>query len=769
MNGCLVTIAWMQGSILGAAVKRAEDPRFVTGKGGYLDNRSVDGCLWAVMVRSTVPHALIGDIDTSAARSMPGVVGVFTAADLDVGPMPIAASGATEETRRPVIAADRVRFVGEVVAVVVAESEVQAVDAAESVWPDYDLLPGVPTPADALSSDAPLLFPDTGTNVLIDGDTDHHDDVLEGADVVVELAIENQRVAAIPLETNNGLAVPRQDGGVDVWLGSQSVHGARNTMSRALGIDRDLLHVKVPDMGGGFGAKIHPYPEHVVIVALAMRMGRPVRWHEHRSENMVAMAHGRAQHHRVAVGARSDGEIVGMRWDVIQDAGAYPLFGCSLPRFTQRMASGSYRIPRIDFRWQAVATTTTPVDAYRGAGRPEAAFSVERIIDVLAAELDMDPTEVRRRNFIRIEDFPFVTATGERYDTGDYHAALDLALKTAGYEELRTEQARRRADGARHQLGIGVASYVEVTAPAGRKDWGRVDVVDGEVHVFSGASSHGHGHETTFAQIAARVLGAPLESVRFFQGDTDTIASGGGTMGSRSMQMAGSAIMRSSEAVVEKARRIVAHLSEAAVADIVVFDDGRIGVAGVPDSGRSIFDVARLAADPANLPADEEPGLGAEDRWAQEEATVPFGTHVSVVEVDTETGDVTVLRHVACDDCGAIFNRMIVDGQVHGGVAQGVAQALWERIGYDADANPTTSNLTTYSVPTAGVLPFFELDHTQTPSDQNPLGAKGIGEAGTIGSTPAVANAVHDALRPLGVRHIDMPLTPARIWTAIES
>lgn len=758
----------MQGSILGAAVKRAEDPRFVTGAGAYLDDRRVEGAVWAVMVRSTVPHALVGDIDTSAAETMPGVVGVYTAEDLDMGPMPVAASGASEETRRPVIASDRVRFVGEVVAVVVAETEIQAADAAEAVWPDYDLLPTVATPHDALADDGPLLFPETGTNVLIDGGAAVDDDVLDGADVVVELSVENQRLAAIPLETNNALSVPRDDGGADVWLGSQSVHGARNTISRALGVDRDLLHVKVPDMGGGFGAKISPYPEQVLVVALSMRLGRPVRWREARSENMLAMSHGRAQHHRLELGARSDGVIVGVRWRVVQDGGAYPLFGSYLPHFTGRMASGPYRIPRIDFRWQAVATNTTPIDAYRGAGRPEAAFSLERIIDLLADELEMDPSEIRRRNFIDAGEFPFVTATDERYDTGDYAAALGLALKTAGYEELRTEQARRRADGDRHQLGIGLSTYVEVTAPAGRKDWGKVEVVGDEVHVYSGASSHGHGHETTFAQIAAGVLGVPADSVRFFQGDTDVIAAGGGTMGSRSMQMAGSAVVRSSQTVVEKARRVVAHVSEAAIDDVVVFDDGRIGVAGVPDSGRTIFEIAQVAADAGNLPDGEEPGLGAEDRWAQAEATVPFGTHVSVVEVDTETGDVRVLRHVACDDCGRIFNRVIVDGQVHGGVAQGMAQALWEKVGYDLDANPTTSNLATYSIPTAGVIPAIEVDHTETPSDQNPLGVKGIGEAGTIGSTPAVANAVHDALRPLGVRHLDMPLTPSRIWTAIS-
>lgn len=396
-------------------------------------------------------------------------------------------------------------------------------------------------------------------------------------------------------------------------------------------------------------------------------------------------------------------------------------------------------------------------------------MAIERMIDVLAADLDLDPAEVRRRNFIPADSFPHVTATGERYDTGDYAAALDLALRKAGYEELREEQRRRRERGDRIQLGIGLSSYVEVTAPGGRKDWGKVVVTPEEVVVYSGALSHGQGHETTFTLLAADTLGVPPDRIRYVQGDTDLIASGGGTMGSRSFQMAGTAVRNSAEAVWEKARRLVAHLREASIEDVVAFDEGRIGVAGVPDSALTLFEVAQLAADPTNLLPDEEPGLEAEDRWVQEHATVPFGTHLSVVEVDTETGDVRVLRHIACDDCGTIFSPMVVDGQVHGGVAQGMGQALWEHFRYDPDANPLTTNLTTYLLPTAAIVPDIEVGHTQTPTDQNPLGAKGIGESGTIGSGPAVVNAVHDALRPFGVRHLDMPLSAGRIWQALQS
>jgi len=759
----------LRGSILGAEVRRTEDPRFITGTGRYLDDMTIEGALWAVMVRSTVPHAMLTSVDTDAATDMPGVVGVFTASDLDLGPLPKAAPGATDDTRRPLLAGDRVRFVGDLVAVVVAETPQQGLDAAEAVWPDYDMLPPVTTPAEATAEGAPLLFPELGTNVVLEGGTDVQDDVIADAEIVVRVELENQRLAAVPLEPNNALAVPRDDGGVDVWLGSQGAHGARNTLSRTLGVDRDLIHVKVPDMGGGFGAKINVFPEQALVVALAMKLGRPVRWQEGRGEGMLAMSHGRGQYHTVELGADRDGLIQGLRWRVTQDAGAFPLYGAYLAHFTQRMAAGSYRIPRIDFRWQAVLTNTTPIDAYRGAGRPEAALTIERLVDMLAAELQADPAEVRRKNFIGADEFPFITATEERYDSGDYGAALDLALDLSGYVELRAEQTRRRARGDRLQLGIGISSYVEVTAPGGRKDWGKTEVTPEEVVVYSGAVSHGHSHETTFAQIAAETLGVPLERIRFVQGDTDLVVSGGGTMGSRSLQMAGSAVMRSSKAVLEKARRVIAHMWEAAPEDVVVFDGGSLGIAGMPDQALSLFEIAQHAADPDNLPPDEEPGLMAEDRWSQEEATVPFGTHVSVVEVDTDTGDVRVLRHIACDDCGTIFSPMVVDGQVHGGVAQGIGQALWEGMRYDPDGNPLTANLTTYLIPSATTLPLIEIDHTQTTTDQNPLGAKGIGEAGTIGSTPAVVNAVHDALRPWGVQHLDMPITPSKIWDALNA
>ncbi len=754
------------GSILGASVKRVEDPRFVRGEGEYMNDIHIEGEVWMAPVRSQVPHGTIVSLDIEQATAMPGVIGVYGPADLP-GTMPADFAGQTDATLVDLVTSDRVRFVGDIVAVVVAATRQQAIDAAEAVWLDVDPLPVAVTPQSALAENAPILFPDHGSNVVAAFDQDAPG-VLADAEVTIELEIAHQRIAAIPLETNNALAMPTPEGGVDIRLGAQQVHGARNVISSALGIDRSLIRVRVPDMGGGFGAKIYTYREHVLCAQLAMKLQRPVRWDESRTENMLAMNHGRAQHHRLEVGARRDGTVVGIRYHVIQDCGAYPAFGTQMPNFTRRMSSGPYDIPAIEYHGRSVVTNTTPVHAYRGAGRPEATISLERAMDAVAAELGMDPAEVRRRNFRAAGEFPWVTATGERYDSGDYLQALELALETVDYTAVRKEQAERRGRGDRIQLGIGIGSYVEVTAPGGRKDWGAVEVhPDGTATVSSGALSHGHGHETTFPQLASRILGIPLEDIRYVQADTDLVVRGGGTMGSRSLQMAGSAVHRSSEGVLEKARRLVAHLTEASVDDVVLFGDARVGIAGVPDSGRTWGELAELASEPSNLPPDMTPGLRVDDTYVQEHASVPFGTHVSVVEVDTETGDVRLIRHVAVDDAGNIVNHVVLDGQIHGGIAQGVGQALYEQFRYDEDGNPLTGNLTGYLVPTAATLPAFDLRHTITPSTSNPLGVKGVGEAGTVGSTPAVYGAVLDSVAHLGVRHIDMPVTPDKLWEAI--
>jgi carbon-monoxide dehydrogenase large subunit len=758
----------MGKSILGAAVKRVEDPRLITGAGQYLDDIEAEGAVWMVPVRSTVPHGTLNGVDADDASDFPGVIAVYTAADLEISPMPIGAPGLDQSTRRPAIASERVRFVGDIVAVVVAESSRAAADAAELVWAEIDPLPIVATPEAGANEDAPLLFPDLGTNVLYDRG-DPVTDVLDDADVVIEVSVGNQRIAAIPLEANGALAIPADDGGLTFWTGTQSAHGLRRSLSSALGIDSSMIRVRVPDVGGGFGAKISLYPEQALCAAIALDLGRPVRWTETRTENLLSMSHGRAQTTEVKLGADREGRITGISLSVLQDAGAYPLFGAYLPSFSRRMAVGPYLIPKVEFLWKSVLTNTTPVHAYRGAGRPEATMALERAFDLLAGELDIDPAEIRRRNFIPTDAFPYVTELGERYDSGDYEAALDLALKVSDYEEMRWDQAQRREAGDRRQLGVGVSSYVEITAGGGREDWGAVEVhSDGTATVFSAAVSHGHSHETTFPQIISEVLKLPLDQIRFVQGDTSSVPHSGGTMASRSLQIAGSALLGAGEKTLHKAREVFAFQAEAAFDDVVQFDDGRIGVVGVPDSGMTLAEIATIASDPGNLPEDMEPGLRGEEMWEQDEATFPFGTHIALVEVDTETGDVRVLRHIACDDAGTILNRMVVDGQVHGGVAQGIGQALHEWYQYD-EANPTTGNLTTYLIPNSATLPSYEIGHTETPTPENALGAKGIGEAGTIGSAPAVVNAVMDALAPLGVRHLDMPLTPSRVWEAISS
>lgn len=756
----------MGRSILGAAVKRSEDPRFITGSGRFLSDIEAHDALWMVPVRSDVPHGKLEEVDIAEAASSPEVVRVYVADDLEMRRMPVGAPGLEGSTRRPPIASDRVRFVGDIVAVVVANTMEAAVDAADLVWPEIEPLPPVSDPESAAAAEAHLLFPELGTNVIYDrGPADEN--VLDGAEVIIETRVANQRVAPVPMETSGALARTREDGGIDIWVGSQSAHAHRRALATVLDRDPSEIHVKVPDVGGGFGAKIPLYPEQALCAAIAVDLDRPIRWEETRTENLVAMSHGRAQVSDVRLGATRDGVITGLSIRLTQDAGAYPLFGSYLPEFSRRMAVGPYAIPKVEFRWRSVLTNTTPIHAYRGAGRPEATMALERAIDQLAIELDLDPAEIRRRNFIPATDFPHVTAVGERYDSGDYGAALDLALATSHYDEAREAQARRRRSGDRLQLGIGVSSYVEITAGAGREDWGAVEVhADGGATVYSSALSQGHGHETTFPQIVSETLKIPREQIGFVQGDTDLIPHGGGTMASRSLQIAGSTILAAGEKTLHKARTVFAFHREASIDDVIQFEDGRIGVAGVPSSAMTLGEIAEVAADPSNLADDMEPGLRGEGNWEQEEATFPFGSHVCVVEVDTETGDVRVLSHVACDDAGTILNRIVVDGQVHGGVAQGIGQALFEEFAY-TDGNPLTANLTSYLLPTAGTLPSFTVSHTETPTPENPLGAKGIGEAGTIGSTPAVVNAVVDALSPFGIRHLDMPLTPSRIWTAI--
>ncbi|HXF56832.1 MAG TPA: xanthine dehydrogenase family protein molybdopterin-binding subunit [Actinomycetota bacterium] len=755
----------MPGSILGSAVLRSEDPRFLTGAGRYVENLRREGALHAVFVRSPLAHARVRAVEAEAARGLPGVVGVFTAADLDLPPMP-KPRRVPDPCARPVLARDVVRFAGEAVAVVVARTREQAVDAAEAVVLDLDPLPAVVDPLRALEPDAPLLFPEAGSNVVREKRWASEGDPLEGAEVVIRARFVNQRLAPVPMEPLAALAEPDPDtGGVVLWTTCQAPFLLRDDLARGLGLPAEKVRVVAPDVGGGFGAKIATYPEQVAVAALALRLGAPVRYVETRSENLQAMTHGRAQVQEVELGATRDGRVVGLEARLVADMGAYPT-GTYLPELTRDMASGVYRIPRADVRVQCVVTNTTPIESYRGAGRPEATAMLERAVDLLARELGLDPVEVRRRNFIPPEAFPYRTATGLSYDSGDYGRALDLALELAGYEELRREQANRRARGDPRQLGVGVSCYVEVTG--WNPELGRVEVnEEGRVTVVTGVSPHGQGHETSLAQVVASTLSVPFDAVTVRHSDTSLLPYGHGTMGSRSLQVGGSAALRAAEAVVEKARRMAAQLLEASVEDVVV-QDGRVGVVGAPDRTLSWAELARAAADPASLPDGEEPGLRSEVEFEMEGNTFPFGAHVAVVEVDTETGDVRLLRHVAVDDCGRIVNPVLVDGQVQGGTAQGVAQALYEEVVYDEEGNLLTGSLASYAVPSAAELVDVTIAHTETPTARNPLGAKGIGESATIGSTPAVWNAVVDALAPFGVRHVELPASPERVWRAIR-
>jgi carbon-monoxide dehydrogenase large subunit len=754
----------MVGSILGTRVLRVEDPDLLTGKGTFIANLRVPGLRHAAFVRSSMAHARLTSVDVSEARRAPGVTAVLTAEDLGIEPfhgfMVLNAHCA-----RPPLATDKVRFVGEPIALVIAETAAQAEDAAELVIVDYDPLDAVVDPEAALDADAPLQFEEMGTN-LAAGSRDPADpDPLASASHIVRLRIENQRVAVVPMEGNAIAVIPGDDGaGHDlvVYVSTQMPHGLHTTLCRLLELDADRVRVVTPHVGGGFGAKAGVAAEHLVVTAAARQVGCPLSWIEGRSENLVAMPHGRGQVDYVEMGFDDDARITGMRLRVVSDAGAYAGFGGALAIGpTRLMAQGVYRIPAIRYDVAAAVTNTTPMGAFRGAGRPEATELLERVMDVAADELGVDPVELRRRNLLDADAFPMTSVMGAAYDSGDYRRALDEALRVADYEELRAEQDRRRKRGDRVALGIGVAVYVEVTAGGGGKEFGQVEVHDdGTATIRVGTSSHGQGHATSFAMIVADRLGIPLESVRFIQSDTAEVPRGGGTGGSRSLQIGGNAVRQAAEDVLTLAKELAAAALEASVEDIVVTEDGRIGVAGVPARA---LDWPRLA----QLAAGDGRQLSAAVDFVQSGATFPFGAHVSVVEVDLDTGAVKPIRHVAVDDCGRILSPLIVTGQQHGGIAQGMSQALWEQVVYDLDGNPLTANLADYAMPSAAEFPSFEASNTETPSPLNPLGAKGIGESGTIGSTPSVHNAVIDALSHLGVRHIDMPCTPVRVWRAI--
>ncbi len=757
------------GSILGNPVRRTEDPRILRGDAGYFDDLEVEGLLHVTFVRSTMAHARVESVDTAEATSMPGVVAVYAADDLELEPLqgfamvPAALS-------RPPLAHGVVRFVGDIVAVVVAETSGQAVDAAEMVIVDYDPLETVIDPEAALADDAPVVFPEHGSNLAIEFNFGEDPSILDDAEVVVTGRFLNQRLAPVPMEPNGILVQPDGDEAMTAYVPTQNPHGVRDPLAGMVGLEEDQIRVVAPAVGGGFGAKAGMYAEFAITAVAAKRLGRPLKWTETRSESMVAMTHGRGQVQNIELGLKRDGTFTALRGRIVCDAGAYPVIGAFLPYLTRTMGQGVYRIPKVELNAKSAITNTTPTSAYRGAGRPEAAALLERIVDMAAAELGRDPVELRKQNFLRPDEFPLTTVTGANYDVGEYAKALDEACRVAGYEELRRDQAARRERGDATQLGIGISVYVEVTAGGLFQEYASVEVnTDGSVTATVGTSAHGQGHETAFKMIVSELLGVPMDAVTVVQSDTALVPRGSGTMGSRSLQIAGSALHKSSEIVVDKAKELAAHLLEADVADIVVHEEGGVGVAGAPARALTWAQLALAAGDDAKRPADMEPDLRAELDFNQGEATYPFGAHIAVVEVDTETGHVELVRHVAVDDCGRVLNPLLVAGQQHGGIAQGVAQALYEGVVYDADGNPQTANLMDYAMPSAAEFPSFEASNTETPTPLNPLGAKGIGEAGTIGSTPAVQNAVVDALSVYGIRHLDMPLTSERVWQAIRA
>jgi carbon-monoxide dehydrogenase large subunit len=652
-----------------------------------------------------------------------------------------------------------VRFVGEPIVAVVTEQRYQGEDAAELVWVDLDPLPVVVDMEEA-AKDEVIVHEAAGTNITMKLGDELDPDLFSGCEVVVTEKIHNQRVAIAPLEVRSCAAA--WDGQrLTFWLSTQGPQGARDGIQGILGLEPGQVHLISPDVGGGFGAKTGIASEEIVTAWLARHLARPMRWTENRTENMLAMGHGRGQVQTVTIGGKRDGTVEAYRLEIVADNGAYASMGGMLPFLTRMMAAGVYTIPKIESTSVTVVTNTTPTVAYRGAGRPEASAAIERAMDLFAAEVGMDPAEVRRKNLIPKDAFPHQTAAGATYDSGDYERALDLALEASGYADLRKEQQARRDRNDPVQLGIGVAVYVEVTGgPYAGNEVAKVEITpDGGAKVFTGTSPHGQGHVTSWSMLASEQLGIPMERIEVIHGDTDLVPVGQGTMGSRSLQLGGSAVHQASVELVELAKQQAADLLEANPDDIVLDKvDGRFHVAGTPSAGRSW----------AELVEQSDAPLLVDTTFQAASSTFPFGAHIAVVEVDTDTGKVEVRRVVTVDDAGVLLNPMIVEGQRHGGIAQGIEQALCGEVVYDADGNPLTSNLADYTFISAAELPSFELVPMETPTNANPLGAKGIGESGTIGATPAVQSAVVDALSHLGIRHIDMPATPQRVWSAIQ-
>ncbi|MFM1650552.1 xanthine dehydrogenase family protein molybdopterin-binding subunit [Brevibacillus sp. B_LB10_24] len=774
--------------LIGARIKRKEDPRLITGNGHFTDDIKLPGMLHAAFLRSPYAHARIKRIDVSEALKLPGVTAVFTGADIakKMKAVPamwfVTGSDLKPKPRSP-LAVDKVLYAGEAVAVAVAEDRYTARDALDLIVVEYEELPAVVGQEAAMQEGAPLLHEDVPNNLaLVWKAGEIPDEVFEQAEVVVRQRLYNQRVIPNPMETRGAVAQYNPGSGeMTIWCTTQNPHIHRMVYSEVLGIPESKLRIIAPDVGGGFGAKIATYTEEAVVGCVARELKRPVKWAEERSEHFKATTHARDEVIEIELAGTRDGIMTALRVKNTANLGAYlSTFGAGCPTIDfGLMVTGAYTIPQAAVVTYGVYTNTTPTDAYRGAGKPEATFQIERAVDLFAREIGMDPVEVRRKNMVQKEAFPYSNPMGCVYDSGDYHLTLDKALKMIGYEELRQEQEELRKQG--RYIGIGVSTYVELCGFGPSKVAGAIGFQggvwenstvrvhpSGKVNVYTGTSPHGQGTETSFSQVVAEKLGIPMEDVEIIHGDTQSISMGWGTYGSRTTAVGGAAVAIATDRVIEKAKKIAAHELEVAEEDLE-FSAGVFQVAGVPGQARTFQEMAKSANFAWNLPEGMEPSLEAQSFFDPSNFVYPFGAHICVVEVDGNTGQVELKRYVAVDDVGRVINPMLAEGQVHGGIAQGVGQALWEGAVYGENGQLLSGTFMDYTMPKARFFPTIETAFTETPSPVNPLGAKGIGETGTTAAPPAVANAVMDALRPFGVKDLDMPLTPEKVWKAMRN
>jgi carbon-monoxide dehydrogenase large subunit len=773
-------------TVFGQPMRRKEDRHLITGQTRWTDNISLPGMLHVAFLRSPISHARI-TVDTSGAKSYPGVVGVYSAADFGASQGLLADAWTCHpdmiKPENPPLATDEVRYVGEPIAVVVAETRYQANDALEGISVDFEPLPAVTDLEAALEPGAPLVHTSKGTNqcyTLSAQPPDSWEAALAKADVHIKRRFRQQRLIPAAMEPRAVVVAPTVDE-YTMWSSTQIPHVLRVLLALITGISESKLRVVAPDVGGGFGSKVACSAEEVITLLLAKQLNRPLKWNESRSENFQTVHHGRDQIQDIEVCATRDGKLLGMKVSLMADLGAYlRLFTAGIPLFGASMFNAIYKMEGYQFNCTTAFTNKTPTDAYRGAGRPEATFGAERIMDELAAELGMDPIELRRKNWINHDEFPYTTISGSVYDTGNYEAATDRAMELFGYDELRAEQKRRREAGEKVQLGIGVSTFTEACGLAPSRalgqagvsagGWERAEIrmlMTGKVQVISGSTPHGQGHLTSWSQLVSDKLGVPFEDIEVLAGDTQSSPQGLDTYGSRSLVVGGSAIVKACDKVIEKAKRVAAHLMEVDAADLD-FSGGVFSVKGSPGVAKPIQEIALMTHLAHSMPEGMEPSLNSTYTFDPTNLSYPHGTHLCAIEVDTETGFSKILKYVAVDDVGTVVNPMIVEGQVHGGLAQGIAQALYEEALYDADGNLTTGSLVDYLVPSSADLPSFVTDRTVTPSTDNPIGAKGVGEAGCIASTPAVVNAIVDAIRHLGVNDVEMPCSPERVWRAIH-